>query len=389
MKDHLAFQRSARLSHTRAYFTSPDATTPRNITTEMLQTLAGNKAVAAPQYALESQYQPLYGQLALRNQAQTMQGYTDDQGVYHPGSLQLGRTGATFQRAGDISDVQTLGPQAYAALLNANPLLNRSLTELTGRVGDSDILRKLNLQANTALDSGGALTPQEQRSNVQGTRAAFADRGTLMGNQAIGTELLNRDAAVRARLQQNQQFATGVQGLNQSQNDFAGRVAQIAGSQFDPFMAIMNRSSGGASGGGTPQQIGTGAQLFNPMNPYAQDIYSSNQTAEAAHNAASAQAQNANTSAAISIATALAMAGIAASDERLKKNVKKTGEKTADEIPIVEFTYKTDPAKKRWRGVMAQAVEKVRPQNVITDPRSGIKLVDYWGLGMEPLEVAA
>lgn len=388
MKPELSFRQSRRLEAcARCHFTSPQAAAPRNITQEMLQTMAGNQAVAGPQFSLESKYQPLYNQLGLGVQQQTLQGYTDAQGVHHPGTLELSRSSSRFQRAGDIGDVQTLGPEAYAAFLNANPLLKKSLGELTGRTADSDILRKLNMQANAGLDAGGALTPAETRQADQDAASIFADRGLYHGDQSAAAALLNRDTMRRGRLTQAQQFAGGVQTMNQAQNDFTGRVAQIAGSQFDPFLAIMNRSSSG-QGGGTQQQIGTGARLFDPMNPYAQDIYSSNFNAETANNAAQAQAQNANTSAAISIATALAMAGIAASDERLKKNVKRVGQ-TEEGIPMVEFAYKTDPAKKRHRGVMAQDVEKIHPEHVLTDPRSGIKMVDYWGLGMEPLEVAA
>ncbi len=192
MKDTI-FQTLGILRHTRAYFSSPEATTPRNLTQEMLQTMAGNEIVAPRQFALESQDQPNYNALGLRIQDQSQQGYTDDQGVFHPGVLQMGRNAARFQRTGDITDVETLGPRSYEAMLAANPLLRRSLSELTGRLPDSGILRRLNTQAESELDAGGALTPAAARTADQEARAAFADRGMLHTDQSAGAELLNRE----------------------------------------------------------------------------------------------------------------------------------------------------------------------------------------------------
>lgn len=364
------------LKHTRAYFSSPDPATPRNLTSEMLQTLAGFQQTAGPQLALNQQYQPLYGQLGLDQQRQSLYGFDDAQG-HHPGTLELGRTSTEFQRAGDISDVAKYGPASTQAFLAANPYLASSLNNILGRTQNTDILNTLNSQANAGLAANGQLSPQDERAVLQGTRRGFSDRGTVMGNQALGAELLNRDAAVRARQQQAQQFATGVQGLNQGQNDFVGRAAQIFGTTLsDPFTAILGRSSGaGGNSGNYPQMIGTGATLFNPDNPYAQDLYNSNFNAQNANNINQANASNAATSAYISAAGSL-LGGLL-SDKRLKKNVKKTGGMTEDGVPIVEGEYKTDDNNRRFRFVLAQDVEKVRPDAVVTDKLSGVKSVRY------------
>lgn len=364
------------LKHTRAYFSSPDPATPRNLTQEMLQTLAGFQQTAGPQLALNQQYQPLYGQLGLDQQRQSLYGFDDAQG-HHPGTLELGRTSTEFQRAGDIADVAKYGPASTQAFLAANPYLASSLNSILGRAQNTDILNTLNSQANAGLASNGQLSAQDERAVLQGTRRGFSDRGTVMGNQALGAELLNRDAAVRARQQQAQQFATGVQGLNQGQNDFVGRAAQIFGTTLsDPFTAILGRSSGaGGNSGSYPQMIGTGAKLFDPLNPYAQDLYNSNFNAQNANNINQANASNAQTSAYISAAGSL-LGGLL-SDERLKKNVKKTGEKTKSGVDVVEYEYETDPKKRRYRGVMAQAMAKVNPAAVFEDPISGLKLLKY------------
>lgn len=414
------------LKHTRAYFDSPDPATPRNFTNEMLQTLKGYQQTAPGYLSLEQQYRLPYGQLNLQQQQQALYGYDDADGVHHPGTLELGRSGTEYTRAGDIADVTKYGPASTQAFLAANPYLALGLGSLTGRLGDSPLLTQINSQAreglvppqadlNSILDmlnsqareglaSGGKLSPQDARALTQSSRGAFSDRGNVYGNQAIAAELLSRDAAVRQRQQQaqqlasgvqsmnlanaaqgladrtqRQQFALGVQGANQSQNDFTGRASQIFGTQLsDPFQAILGRASGsaGSSGGLAPQQlIGQGATIFDASNPYAQDIYSSNFNAESANNIAKANANNAQTSSYLALAGTI-LGGLL-SDKRIKKNVKKTGDRTKDGIPIVEGEYKTDDKKKRYRFVLAQDVEKVRPDAVVTDELSGLKAVKY------------
>lgn len=360
-------------------FSSPDQAAPRNLTTEMQQTLAGYQSTAPGFLALNQQFQPAYGRIGLDQQRQSLYGYDDANGTHHPGTLELGRYSTEFQRAGDISDVAKYGPASTEAFLAANPWLRSGLNQTLGRMQDSDILKTLNTQANTQLAGNGQLSPQEQRALDQQSRSAFSQRGNLFGNQSIATELLNRDAAVRARQQQAQQFATGVQGLNQAQNDFVGRGTQIFGTTLsDPYQAVIGRGSGAAgsgSGSGYPQTIGTGSQLFDPLNPYAQDVYSSNFNAQNANNIAKANASNAQTSAYISAAGSVL--GALLSDKRLKKNIKKTGDETEDGIPIVEGEYKTDDKHRKFRFVLAQDVEKVRPDAVLTDKLSGVKAVKY------------
>jgi hypothetical protein len=393
MKDTLI--QSKRLVHTRAFFSSPDAAPPRNLTNEMLQTLSGESQTAGPTLALNQQYEPLYGQLGLGNQQQSLYGWDDASGVHHPGTLEMNAGANTFTRASDLANVQQFGPASTQAYLAANPYLASGLNNLQGRMQNSPILNTLNDQANAALASGGQLSPQEQRALDQQTRQGFSDRGNVMGNQSLGAELLNRDAATRARLLAAQQFASGVQGLNQSQNDFVGRGTQIAATSLsDPYQAVLGRSGGAASsgsGGSYPQTIGTGAQLFSPTNAYAQDLFNTNFNAANANNIAQSNAQNAATGAIVSgvgsllggylsnnqskATTGATIAGSLLSDKRLKKNIRKTGEKTEDGVDLYEWEYVTDPKKRRYRGVMAQELEKADPESVITDEVSGLKLV--------------
>jgi hypothetical protein len=387
---HLTSNRLNKAAH--AFYSSVDAPQPRNLTKELLQTLHGQQQTAQGFFDLENKYQPQYGALNLNLLGQHLFGQPGT-----PGSLQLGSAANTYTRGSDIADVARYGPASTAAFLRGNPLLANSLFNLTGRLQDSPILSKLNQQASADLNAGGTLTPQEQADLAQQSRAGFAARGMGQGNQSIGAELLSRDAAQRQRLAAAQEFASGVQGLNQNQSDLVGRASQIFSTTLsDPFQAILGRTSGAGGVGGVgayPQQIGTGARLFDPMNAYASDIYNTNYNAQASTNIANTQAQNSSTNALIGLAGSLLL-----SDKRLKKNIKRVGT-TPSGIPVKEFEYKgkksevrsqkseesdlisdlgprTSGAKRRFLGVVAQDVEKKAPWAVLTDPFSKMKMVD-------------
>ena len=73
------------------------------------------------------------------------------------------------------------------------------------------------------------------------------------------------------------------------------------------------------------------------------------------------------------------------SDIRIKENVERVGTHFRTGLPVYEFNYTHIPDR-RFRGVMAQDVEKVYPQAVET-MHDGIKAVNYAMLGMEMEEV--
>jgi len=407
--------------------------TPRNLTNEELQTYAGQSRTANPYFNLESYFQPKYQQIQLGNLQQQLFGYnvpntpTTGAGVpltgtagtqilnakgkpsraggtipggitdpyagsvtpsqtpgYHPGTIALGTAANTLTRGADIADVARYGPAATSAFLAANPFLASGLTNLLTRTQDSPILQLLNQNAQSAIQSQGQLSPQEARAADQQAREFNASRGLLTSTPGSVAEILNRDALVRQRQAAAQQFGMGVQGLNQNQADLVGRASQIFSTTLsDPFQAILGRPSGAATGGtagGYPQLTGTGARLFDPTNPYAADIYNTNYNAQAAANVANANNQAAGQNAAVGAGASILAAAlplIFASDERLKANIRGTGGKTPEGIPIKTFRYKTDPKRRRLVGVMAQDVEKVKPGAVLTDPITGAKAVDY------------
>lgn len=82
----------------------------------------------------------------------------------------------------------------------------------------------------------------------------------------------------------------------------------------------------------------------------------------------------------------VAGAGIAAlSDIRLKTNIVYVGVNNKNKLPMYEFAYKAAPTI-RYRGVMAQDVEKLYPKAVTKDS-NGYKRVNYDLLGMSMEQV--
>lgn len=75
----------------------------------------------------------------------------------------------------------------------------------------------------------------------------------------------------------------------------------------------------------------------------------------------------------------------AASDRRVKKNIREVGVHEQTGLPLYEFEYRFLPGTK-YIGVMADEVEKRYPDAVVED-KYGIKAVNYGMLGIEMAEV--
>lgn len=303
---------------------------------------------------------------------------------YHPGVLDLNTTA-----------LNTYGPLATGSLLNANPYLADSLglqdynalgaSNLAAGAGPSSILQLLNQQAQQGLQSGGALSAQEQRDLSQQNLASFGAGNISHGGSAIAADLLSRDSAVRNRLLQAQQLASGVQGLNTQQQQTQGNLYGVAG-------GLSNQLSGAATSGITNpllQILGLGslnatsnpsasvndqAQMTNPFLQLGADVAGANFNAAQAQSIADQNQSSALSSGLISAGGSI-LGGLF-SDKRLKKNIKKVG-KSPSGITEIEWEYITDPKKRRYHGAEAQDVEKFNPYAVIEDETSGLKAVDY------------
>jgi hypothetical protein len=74
------------------------------------------------------------------------------------------------------------------------------------------------------------------------------------------------------------------------------------------------------------------------------------------------------------------------SDRRLKDDIVWVGRDDRTGFALYEFHYKGDPTGKRYRGVMADEVEKLVPE-AVAENELGYKLVNYDMLGLKMVEV--
>jgi hypothetical protein len=260
-----------------------------------------------------------------------------------------------------------------------------------------------NSQIAPVLNTGGALTGEQARNTDQATRAAFAARGNALGNQALGTELLNRDQYRQNRFNnaltqglgisgEQRGLTSGIEGLRSQ--DLSNRLGlttaqgSLLGSQAALGSGLASGIQGLQGGAlnqalGTEQaKVGDAMSIIAPVLGFGQDVFSSNQNAAAAQNIAGA---NKSSGALGGVLSAVGpILGAAISDKNLKTNIRPTKETTSEGIPIKTFSYRGD--KRRFKGVIAQDVEKVRPDAVLTLPVTGHKLVNLAALAGASLE---
>jgi Chaperone of endosialidase len=140
-----------------------------------------------------------------------------------------------------------------------------------------------------------------------------------------------------------------------------------------PLQTAASLYSVGAPASLSSSLINTPTENVQAPN-YASDVTAANQAA-----IANAQLQQQQYSGMLSGLSNLGSAGILAfglSDEEAKENIHQVGE-LYDATPVYLFNYKSDPTDSPQMGVMAQDVEKIRPDAVTPRQGDGYKYVDY------------
>lgn len=166
------------------------------------------------------------------------------------------------------------------------------------------------------------------------------------------------------------------------QLDVAGLGRNLAGASTAAYQGAV-----GAGSAATGSYMAPGNQYMAGMAQGASTIGSGlNMQNQGLSNILSSQTSSYNQGLASQgeIFGALVGAGAAGitrySDSRLKTDIKPVGMDLRTKLPIYEFAYKAAPTL-RYRGVMAQDVEKLYPQAVV-ESSSGYKQVRYDMLGM-------
>ena len=260
--------------------------------------------------------------------------------------------------------------------MNQNQLANTGFNNAAAQQGYGNQLARQ--QANNA-----AATQQNQTSNAN----------TQLANQALQANFTNQMAAQGMSNQnaqqgfQNQNFNTASNNQAGQQN-FANQQAQAAMQNQAQQQAFNQQMTQYNMPLNTLSALRSGAQVQNPsfVNSSQQattsgpDMLGATQMGYNAQmgqfNAGQAAQSNFNSG-----LMGLAGAGIMASDMRLKKNIERIGT-LPNGLPFYSFEYidsfKDDPmaGKGHFTGVMAQDVEKVIPEAVIT-MANGYKAVNY------------
>jgi hypothetical protein len=244
-----ALERTMNLSNIQAYANQyfgmiPQATQVANAAqTAASQSALGNLQNLGPAaYQATMASNPAYAQLqavASQNLAATadptLQGILGQVQAALPGQVQgFANLGAQVGRdvSGVTSQLQNLYGQVGAdttvadlanlrnqvAANTRSPYFTQTAGTVMGQLGQLDPLtQQLSQSAQEQLALGSNLSPAEIADAAQQARAAYSSRGMLMSNPSMVAEVLNRYNVGQARLQQREQFASGVSGLVQTE----------------------------------------------------------------------------------------------------------------------------------------------------------------------------
>jgi hypothetical protein len=174
------------------------------------------------------------------------------------------------------------GPQLQSGLGTIDQgIVNQYMSQQPGVQG---IAQQLGQQAQEDLAAGRSLTPEEERMAAQSARAGYAARGTALGRQSMGAEILNRADVSNQRYLQRQQQAAGIAGtisnlyspaLQDAFRRQAGAEEYNLGAQGQAFQQALQRGQAemGRMQGATAIQAGNAAlsqaamgQLQNERN---------------------------------------------------------------------------------------------------------------------------
>lgn len=257
--------------------TTVRAPAARNYGQETRDTLKAQIDLAPDILAAEQKTRPGYTALDLETLDQSLNGIDGRKGLIAlyedmvPRISAADQKASSAQRAADINDVLTLGPEMQAAIKAANP-------------EQWALIQDLNQQAAEELAAGRTLTPSMRAEIADYVRGGQSARGMGMGNSDLFEEAFTLGSAGQQLQDRRRAFAGGVVDLNQ-------RVSA------DPLMAILGRPSRatsdaqGFTGAGQSFAKSIGPSIFNPESQYAADINQGNYEGELAARTATANSR--------------------------------------------------------------------------------------------------
>jgi len=248
----------------------------------------------------------------------------------------------------------------------------------TGSAANQDVLTRNLGDLSSNIFANGYQNAQQNRLAATGQIQSAFDNAGSRDLQAAG--LLSSNAANQAQVRGNaaNNLNSSYQNANSQRLQAANLAPSIAGQDYTDLQNLLN--VGGAKDAQSAAQIQDlltrwqygNTQPWNILQQYGGAVSGLGGLMPASTSGTSSQTQPSQ-----SMIPSLLGAGISAasmfSDERLKTDIQRVG--TADNgLPLYLFKYKGDNQTRL--GLMAQDVEKVKPEAVELDP-SGFKRVNY------------
>lgn len=266
----------------------------------MRDVLKAQIELAPELYAREKEYQPLYQQLQSQVQAQAAR---DQLGLFRELQPQLSELESSYKRSQQLAETQALQErapsyvQAFQDAAGITPLtkgLRTYAEELQGRRPEY------------------GLNPEEERAIQQSTRAAYAARGTALGDQSALGEILNRYQFQRQRKLEEDQLQAGRMQMSAG---IAGALQQAAAPAMASFyqqpMYAAN-FAGNSLGQALMSQQMAGPAIFNPESQVGMGSIYGAYNAQTGLASANAQAKAGQNAGMMSMAGSIGGAAIAA-----------------------------------------------------------------------------
>lgn len=167
-----------------------------------------------------------------------------------------------FDPSGLYARTNFTSQQVNAA--TGNPLLDALNQRALAQTGPGQLQQQQNAIAQQLLADGGNLSASDLRNVQQASRGGFAARGLGGTNASVVDEVLQTDAAQRARLIQNLGIAQGVQNQGMAEQNLQQQFGLGVGSQnfgYDQLGLEGQRSNQAADL--QAQQMGLQGQIAN------------------------------------------------------------------------------------------------------------------------------
>jgi hypothetical protein len=299
----------------------------------------------------EGQYRPQFMGLNLGDANTFLQGTGDQMGLF-------GLTGLSQQQAGQ--NLATARQQDMDSYLGMAPQF-RQFAQTLAPESQAQVDAASN-EAARATQAARGLSWEDKRGADQAARESFASRGRLDDNAAVFGEAMNRESVLSGKRAE----AAGARGnaFNMAQQFYSAPGMGMLTAAPQSYNAGQQTLGMGlnAIGSATPQMINPDAGVNAGM---------AQRNAQANAAAAGAQAQAGHSAGMLGALGSIG--GAIFSDANLKSDISPTSESTKDGIPV--YTYRYHGGKQKYRGVMAQDVQRIRPDAVLE--QDGYLAVDY------------